>query len=948
MNKSISELDAADQIGQDDILLVSQKTANGYTSKKVLASNFKGAAGESGLPAIEAFRAEQTKVNANLQTSINSVSGGYFKAFDTLANLQAATGMTAGQVAKVMNDATTSNNGDYRYNGTAWVKGYDALTDAKTFTKNTVDKSSQLNGWFDPSFTQINLVDKSYFGRERWWNSYAGWSKVKNTFFNGYALRRADGYNQTTFGGFTTYLDEMGLSAGDELTAYVLCVGNASTVHSGIRFHDASGAVIGTTQLMTNEAGADNLITSLTVPKWLRKTLTIPANAVKVVVYPYNFSGSVGFDVVAHWVAAGDQANVSEQPLFHSVYQSLKNNDLDKKSLPNYEVYLNLKHDTEKVGNTAYKNILKMGGFYEIAVKSGYINSIQCRIWKTVASDVEVRIFVRGASESGVFNPSLVTPKQSLTISAANFPSSETDLTIALTTPIYANAGERVYVLFRAVDGGAFNVKTWAYDATANPARHGFALSTVSDWSQAFSLTGAAIGYGQTSMSLTYSTGEFEAKAKAENIKYGSGSVKEALDQLTTQGQILELIVPPKIYATQGLESNIYFDNLVAGQGSDYLFDVDSAIGVHQKERWTLSPTAAANTPITVKAHLKDGVQIASKQATLVATAASDNPSTKTMLIVGDSLIAAGVITQTLLDNAASNVTKINLIGTQGTGSNKHEGRGGWAVNNYTTAGVTYYAFTVSGVTTEPLINATEYTHNGRTYRVQSVSLSSGSGTIICSVVSGTNAPLSSGTLTKSNAIQGDATIAFSASAAQSGNPFWFNGGVDFGQYLSTNSLATPDVVAIMLGVNDVFGQTSDSAASLLADSRLTSLDTLINSIKSVNSTIKVALMIPPPPASQDAFGKNYASGETAWRHKRNIVIWARQMIAKYSNQESNRIYLVATNVAIDTVNNYPAESVAVNARNSATVTRQSNGVHPANSGYQQIADQLFAFIKAV
>ena len=134
MNKSISELDAADQIGQDDILLVSQKTANGYTSKKVLASNFKGAAGESGLPAIAAFKAEQTQINANLQTSINSVSGGYFKAFGTLADLNAATGMTTGQVAKVMSDPVSDNNGDYYYNGSTWVKGYDALTAANAYT----------------------------------------------------------------------------------------------------------------------------------------------------------------------------------------------------------------------------------------------------------------------------------------------------------------------------------------------------------------------------------------------------------------------------------------------------------------------------------------------------------------------------------------------------------------------------------------------------------------------------------------------------------------------------------------------------------------------------------------------------------------------------------------------------------------------------------------------
>lgn len=80
---------------------------------------------------------EQTKTQA--QTDINNkvaaVYGGYFAAFDTLANLNASTGAKTGQVAKVMNDPIASNNGDYRYTGSAWVKSADsiALTDAKNY-----------------------------------------------------------------------------------------------------------------------------------------------------------------------------------------------------------------------------------------------------------------------------------------------------------------------------------------------------------------------------------------------------------------------------------------------------------------------------------------------------------------------------------------------------------------------------------------------------------------------------------------------------------------------------------------------------------------------------------------------------------------------------------------------------------------------------------------------
>lgn len=873
--------------------------------------------------------------------------GGQIQVAD-LATLNTITPSTTNQGAML-------DNGDiYRWKATplpaAWVfTGMNYLQDSNS----AISKAAQLNGWFDPSFKTIDMSAKSYFGRERFWNSYAGWSKIKNTFFDGFALRRADGYNQTTFGGFTTYLDELGLSVGDELTAYVLCVGNASTVYSGIRFHDASDAVIGTTQLMTNEAGADNLVTSLTVPKWLRKTLTIPANAVKLVVYPYNFSGSVGFDVLSFWVAAGNSTKVSKLPLFNSVYQKLKNVDLENKTLAPYNVYLNPKHITEKVGDAAYANTMKMGGFYEVAAKSGYINNIQCRVWKPTPSDMEVKIFVRGATDSGAFTPSLTPAIASFTIVAADFPSSEKDLNISLVTPIYLEANQKLYVLFRATDNGTFNMKRWLYDAAATPARHGFPLSVTSDWGTAFALSGAGIGYGQTSMALTKDSGEFDAKSDAVNIRYGSTNVDAALKAIETSlpsSNAPTIVLPPKIYAVQNKEANVYFDNLLVSPIDDYLVDVSASVGVQQRERFTINTAtiSTANATITLS-DKKSGVQLSTATTSLQVVASSAKTGTTQKLsMIGDSTTNAGVITQTLLDLAATDVMGVQLVGTLGTGSNKHEGRGGWGIANYTTAGPTYYAFTVSGVSVKPLINATEYTNNGTRFRVQTVSLSGGLGTIVCSVQSGTNPPTASGTLTKSNAVAGDATIAFSASAAQAGNPFWISGAVNYPQYLINNGLATPDFVAIMLGINDVFGQTSDAGATSTANTRLTQLDTLINSIKSVNGTIKVLLMIPPPPANQDAFGKNYLVGETSWRHKRNMLLWAQAMITKYSGQEANRIYLVPTNVAIDTVNNYPTETVAVNSRNSNTVARQSNGVHPATSGYQQIGDAVFYAVKAI
>ena len=112
-----------------------------------------------------------TYSKSEVDTKVSAVSGGYIGAFATVAELNAKTGMTTGQVAKVMSDPTAANNGDYRYTGSAWVKGYDAMTDAKNYTdtvntatnnavSNLVKKDAQITDLFDLVDSDGNIVAK--------------------------------------------------------------------------------------------------------------------------------------------------------------------------------------------------------------------------------------------------------------------------------------------------------------------------------------------------------------------------------------------------------------------------------------------------------------------------------------------------------------------------------------------------------------------------------------------------------------------------------------------------------------------------------------------------------------------------------------------------------------------------------------------------------------------
>ena len=69
-------------------------------------------------------------------------------------------------------------------------------------------------------------------------------------------------------------------------------------------------------------------------------------------------------------------------------------------------------------------------------------------------------------------------------------------------------------------------------------------------------------------------------------------------------------------------------------------------------------------------------------------------------------------------------------------------------------------------------------------------------------------------------------------------------------------------------------------------------------------------------------------------------------MEKKYRNHP--RFELVPVNVNIDCRNNYPARPTAFNAQNKETYMMQNNAVHPAPSGYRQIGDSFYFWIRNV
>ena len=69
-------------------------------------------------------------------------------------------------------------------------------------------------------------------------------------------------------------------------------------------------------------------------------------------------------------------------------------------------------------------------------------------------------------------------------------------------------------------------------------------------------------------------------------------------------------------------------------------------------------------------------------------------------------------------------------------------------------------------------------------------------------------------------------------------------------------------------------------------------------------------------------------------------------VINAFKEQEDNNIYIVPINSNLDAVFNFPMGTTVINSRNSNTIQNCTDDTHPSNSGYYQISDSYYCFLK--
>ncbi len=182
-------------------------------------------------------------------------------------------------------------------------------------------------------------------------------------------------------------------------------------------------------------------------------------------------------------------------------------------------------------------------------------------------------------------------------------------------------------------------------------------------------------------------------------------------------------------------------------------------------------------------------------------------------------------------------------------------------------------------------------------------------------------------------------------------NPFW-TGYINISGYLTTNTItmSANDWWTMQLGTNDVYTfQDTVNLMKSITDTIMIYIDSLTNAIRAQSPGTRLAIVLPPIGADQDAFGTFYAQNFlTSWRFNYNIMRYAQAVINKYDTPayKALGIYVLAVNSNLDVENNVIFTQAKMNSRTPETYIMSVNSVHPANIGYAQIADTYYSFFK--
>lgn len=413
-------------------------------------------------------------------------------------------------------------------------------------------------------------------------------------------------------------------------------------------------------------------------------------------------------------------------------------------------------------------------------------------------------------------------------------------------------------------------------------------------------------------------------------------------------GELHALKCPSQYTAVVGDTLQIFYRGLVESVYDDsYDVIVRCDIGQAFERYYQVTPAAGdvGTHNITISVYTPDhSTLIGTDTISLNVVAKMTSPASNAVILyVGDSLAVNGQVPHEFKRRLTGNggtpsgdgLNNITFIGSKSYDGANFEGIGGWTFNLYNSEGAaedTNMIITCvnNGKTQDDQHSIYKDTNNIQ-WKLETIETDQ----ITIIRVSSSGTLQSTGTLTwVSGGVNHDA-ITYTGSERAPGNPFWDSGEnkVDFGTYATRMGVSSIDYVYVLLGWN---------GGAITETTYKATVTTFINNVKTSFPNAKIVLMGLEIPA-RDGLAINYSANDmySDYYAMLDRVFTLNKWYAEIAENTEN-VYFLNVSGQFDSKYNMQTSTRNVNMRNSTTETYQSNGVHPATSGYMQIADACY------
>ncbi|MFR9627175.1 MAG: hypothetical protein SNJ31_05430 [Rikenellaceae bacterium] len=494
--------------------------------------------------------------------------------------------------------------------------------------------------------------------------------------------------------------------------------------------------------------------------------------------------------------------------------------------------------------------------------------------------------------------------------------------------------------------------------------------------------TELAIGFGSTSF-VEATTFEITAE-KTEYLTKSLSARVEDLENAIDDSAYPQIILTDNLYCVVGDTVQLFFNSITTGLTEANELHISCTHGKNYPRYWEYTPTSSNVGEVTMTVEIIEvvtGNVLATKDVSVVTVAASNPASSTNILLIGDSLVAAGeqaielsrrlkgttgvATTPTAL--SMSNYILTGRISDDDYNGIGWEGTGGYTWSDYTTEGSTAVRLQVSNVTDVRMLGTYYYAPSDWTgdsddptssydllvLQIEEINVTDGTGNIRCSVWRDTTLVdelSSSGTLVAFRPSDGGQTsLSYTSYEVESYSPFWDvdTDSFDISSYIDTYCGGHLEYICLLLGVNSVISSNPHADFS----SVLSAAKTFCELVHDQEPDIKILLATLPLPSQKGGIGTSYGASDNSgsyltrlWNYKIHQVNRLYKTLEEDGDLSG---YLFPVNLAaqFDAENNYPSTSKVVNSRSTTTETMQTNSVHPNNDGYWQMADVWFRSI---